>query len=219
MTYDVSACSLYLCTPDRPDLERFVSDCITGGIDIVQLREKHLEARQLIKRAKLVARVCKHFGVPFIMNDRPDIAIEVDADGVHVGQDDVPVHLVRELIGEEKIVGLSTHSLHEFTEAMKSQASYLSVGPIVETPTKPGRDGTGLAYVSKTHEIASQSELGRGRMPLFVTGGVTPDSIPEIAAHGASRFVVVRYLTQSTEPREAAHQLRAAVDKVLETRG
>src|ERR1700761_677410 len=101
---------LYLCTPDRPDLQHFVDACIRGGVDIVQLREKELDARPLLRRAALVLDVCRSHGVPFIMNDRPDLALEVNADGVHVGQDDAPPELARRILGHDAIVGLSTHA-------------------------------------------------------------------------------------------------------------
>jgi thiamine-phosphate pyrophosphorylase len=105
----IGDCHLYLCTPDRPDLARFVEACLAGGVDIVQLREKHLEAKPLLERARLVHSVCADRGVPFILNDRPDLVLEIEADGVHVGQDDAPVALARRLLGPDALIGLSTH--------------------------------------------------------------------------------------------------------------
>src|SRR5947208_12918388 len=101
---------LYLCTPDRPDLEDFIAACIGGGVDIVQLRDKQLDAKPLLERARLALRVCRGLGVPFILNDRPDLALEVGADGVHVGQDDAPPSLCRRILGPDAIVGYSTHA-------------------------------------------------------------------------------------------------------------
>ena len=136
---------LYLCTPDRPDLEQFVDACIAGGVDVVQLREKGLEARALLARARLVRRVCQHHGVPFILNDRPDLALEAEADGVHVGQDDAPPSLVRRILGPDAIVGLSTHAPNELDDALEEPlVDYLSAGPVTQTPTKPGRAAVGL---------------------------------------------------------------------------
>ena len=202
---------LYLCTSDRPDLEKFVDACITGGVDVVQLRDKDLEARPLLDRARLVRRVCQHHGVPFILNDRPDLALEVEADGVHVGQDDAPPALARRLLGPEAIVGLSTHAPGDLDAALDDPAvDYLSAGPVSPTPTKPGRPGTGLRYLTYVVE--------RAKVPWFVTGGVTPEAVPMMAAAGARRFVVVRWLTEAADPTDAAKALRAAINKALKVR-
>jgi thiamine-phosphate pyrophosphorylase len=139
---------LYLCTPDRGDLEQFAAACIEGGVDVVQLRDKHLEARPLLDRARALGAVCREHGVPFILNDRPDLALESGADGVHVGQDDAPVALARRILGPDAIVGLSTHSTEDLAAASEQDVTYLSAGPIEATPTKPGRPGVGLGYVS-----------------------------------------------------------------------
>jgi thiamine-phosphate pyrophosphorylase len=203
----IADCRLYLCTPDRPDLTAFVVACIAGGVDIVQLRDKELEARPLLARARQLRTVCSDHGVPFILNDRPDLALEVEADGVHVGQDDAPVALARRIMGADAIVGLSTHSPTDLDGALQTEASYLSAGPVEATPTKPGRPGTGLDYLT----LAS----AQARVPLFVTGGVTPEKVPALAAAGARHFVVVRYLTESDDPAAAARRLRAAIDKAV----
>jgi len=196
---------LYLCTPDRPDLEDFLAACIRGGVDLVQLREKELDARPLLRRATQARQVCAAAGVPFVLNDRPDLALECGADGVHVGQDDAPAALARRILGDDAIIGLSTHAPAEWDRALDEQADYLSAGPVNPTPTKPGRPGTGLGYL----RYARAGDRGR---PWFVTGGATPESIPAMAAAGARRFVVVRYLTGSEHPETAARRLRAAID-------
>jgi thiamine-phosphate pyrophosphorylase len=198
---------LYLCTPDRPDLAEFVEACVAGGVDIVQLRDKVLEAKPMLARARVVQRVCAAHGVPFILNDRPDLALELGADGVHVGQDDAPVALARRLLGDDAIIGLSTHSESDLTGALDEDVSYLSAGPVEMTPTKPGRPGTGLAYLS--------SATARAEVPVFVTGGVTPEKVPALAEAGARHFVVVRYLTESDDPRAAASRLRLAIDRAV----
>jgi thiamine-phosphate pyrophosphorylase len=195
--------NLYLCTADRPDLAQFVEACIAGGVDIVQLREKHLEAKPLLERARLIQAVCAERAVPFILNDRPDLALELGADGVHVGQDDAPVALARRLLGAEAIVGLSTHGPDDLA-GVPEGVSYISAGPVEATPTKPGRPATGLDYL----RLATQ----RSSVPVFVTGGVTPEKIPALAAAGARHFVVVRYLTESSQPERAARALREAID-------
>ncbi|MHB8669411.1 MAG: thiamine phosphate synthase [Acidimicrobiales bacterium] len=199
---------LYLCTPDRPDLEGFLEACLEGGVDLVQLREKHLEARPLLARARLARRVCASHGVPFILNDRPDLAMEAGADGVHVGQQDAPAGLARRLLGPDAIVGLSTHAPAELADAAQAPVDYVSAGPVVATPTKPARPGTGLGYLS--HAAA------RSAHPFFVTGGVAPDTVEAMAAAGARRFVVVRWLTESDDPAGAARTLRRAIERALE---
>ncbi len=204
---DLSERRLYLCTPDRPDLAAFLGACIEGGVDVVQLRDKELEARPLLSRAKLAAAVCRDHGVPFVLNDRPDLALEVGADGVHVGQDDAPVSLARRILGPEAIVGLSTHRPADLEDAAGQEVTYISAGPVEATPTKPGRAGTGLGYVTRANAFSS--------VPVFVTGGVTPEKIGALTGAGVRHFVVVRYLTQAPDARSAARALRAAIDRAL----
>jgi thiamine-phosphate pyrophosphorylase len=198
---------LYLCTPDRSDLSTFLEACLRGGVDLVQLREKHLEARPLIARARLAALVCGDHGVPFILNDRPDLALEAGADGVHVGQEDAPPALARRILGREGVVGLSTHAPAELQAAGREPVDYLSAGPVNPTPTKPGRRGTGLGYL---REAAT-----RATVPWFVTGGVTPETVPAMAEAGATRFVVVRWLTEAADPESSARALAAAIEAAV----
>ncbi len=196
--------SLYLCTQSREDLSWFLTQCIKGGVDIVQLREKHLEDKKLLDQAKLCAKICKEFGVPFIVNDRPDIALLSGADGVHLGQDDLSPSLARQILGPNAMIGLSTHAREELDSSLDQPVDYISVGPIFETPTKPGRKGTGIGYL----DYASS----RANKPFYVTGGVTPQILPELYAHGARKFVVVRYLTTSVNPYDFARKLRDTLD-------
>lgn len=212
---------LYLCTPDRPDLEAFVEACIVGGVDLVQLREKHLVDRQLVQRATLVQRVCRRHGVPFILNDRPNLAAAIGADGVHVGQDDVSPVEARRTVGPEAIVGLSTHAVAELERAIgeipddgggegpgPAPVEYLSAGPVVPTPTKPGRPGTGLDYVRQA--------VARSPWPVWVTGGADPTTVGTMADAGARHFVVVRWLTEADDPRTHARELRRAIDEAVD---
>lgn len=206
---------LYLCTPDRADLGEFLTACITGGVDVVQLREKQLDARPLLARAMLAREVCLELGVPFILNDRPDLALASEAAGVHVGQDDAPPRIARRILGRHAIVGLSTHAPAEWDAATTgpvadADVDYLSAGPVSPTPTKPGRPGTGLAYLEY---VAASEDGGPKSLPWFVTGGVTPETVPDMAAAGARRFVVVRYLTESEDPERSAGQLREVIDR------
>jgi len=187
----IADCRLYLCTPDRPDLAGFVAACIAGGVDIVQLREKRLEAGPLLERARVVRDVCTSAGVPFILNDRPDLALGVEADGVHVGQDDAPVDLARRILGPDRIVGLSTHGEDDLTGALGADVSYISAGPVEATPTKPGRASTGLGYLrlarlrhGRGHPGAG-SGPGRGRRPAL-RGGAIPDRSLGSVGRGAA---------------------------------
>jgi thiamine-phosphate pyrophosphorylase len=200
---------LYLCTPDRPDLATFLEACLRGGVDVVQLREKQLEARPLLARARVAGRVCRDHGVPFVLNDRPDLALEAGAHGVHVGQDDAPPALARRILGPGALVGLSTHAPAELEAAAREPVDYLSAGPVNPTPTKPGRPGTGIDYLREA--------AVRATVPWFVTGGVTPETVPAMAAAGASRFVVVRWLTTAADPEGAARALTAAIDAAVES--
>ncbi len=199
---------LYLCTPDRDDLFDFVESCIEGGVDVVQLREKEASARCIVERGRRLALLCNRFGVPFLINDRPDLALEAGADGVHVGQDDVSPELARRVLGDDAVIGLSTHAPDEVMASRLEPVDYVSAGPVVTTPTKPGRPATGIDYIAHAVREASR--------PVFVTGGVTPDTVFELAAAGARHFVVVRYLTEADDPRRAARLLRDAIDSALE---
>jgi thiamine-phosphate pyrophosphorylase len=195
---------LYLCTPDRPDLADFVRACIAGGVDVVQLRDKVLDARPILARAAVAQAACAEAGVPFILNDRPDLALELGADGVHVGQDDAPPALARRILGPDAIVGFSTHAPAELDAAADEPVDYVSTGPVNETPTKLGRPGTGLDYL--------RYAAATTRHPFFVTGGVTPETLPPMLEAGARRFVVVRNLTEAVDPEGNARALRRLID-------
>lgn len=198
---------LYLCTGDRPDLARFLAAAIRGGVDVVQLREKELSDRSLVERARLAAPVCRDLGVPFVLNDRADLALESEADGVHVGQDDAAPATVRRILGPTAIVGRSTHAPAELDASAAEPVDYVSAGPVAPTPTKPGRAGTGLGYLEYAATTATR--------PWFVTGGVTPDTVPAMVAAGARRFVVVRWVTGAVDPEAAAGVLRATIDEEI----
>jgi thiamine-phosphate pyrophosphorylase len=200
---------LYLCVGCRRDMATFLPAVLRGGVDLVQLREKDLDDDAKVDAARIMVPICRDFGVPFVMNDSPELALHVDADGVHVGQDDVSVAQCREILGGAAIVGLSTHARDEFDHALDQSATYFSAGPLVATPTKPGREGTGIAYAL---ECASRSDR-----PVFVTGGVTQDNIGSLVVAGLRHFVVVRALTESSDPQATARHLRRALDDALST--
>ena len=208
---------LYLCSPDRPDLERFVEACIEGGVDMVQLREKHLAGGRLAERAAVVQRVCADYNVPFILNDEPVLAASIGADGVHVGQDDMDPVAARQVVGHQAILGLSTHALRDLDVAVGGEAAgplpvdYTSAGPVSPTPTKPGRPGTGLEFV--------RAAARRAPWTVWVTGGVDPTTVGPILAAGARHFVVVRWLTEASDPKASARALRKIIDDAIDRSG
>jgi thiamine-phosphate pyrophosphorylase len=205
--FDLASRRLYLCVGARGDMADFLPAVLRGGVDIVQLREKDLGPAEQLAAAQVMLPICRDFDVPFVMNDSPELAADAGADGVHVGQDDVSVAHCREVLGDEAIVGLSTHSTAEFGAALPQPTSYFSAGPIEPTPTKLGRPGTGLDYA-----VESQA---RTEKPVFVTGGVNEFNVPALVVAGLRHFVVVRALTEAPEPEAAARRLRSALDDAL----
>ena len=205
--YGLADRHLYLCVAHRDDLAAFLPAVLRGGVDVVQLREKDLGHDVQIADARIMLSICREFDVPFIMNDSPELALAVGAYGVHVGQEDVSVSHCRDVLGPEAVVGLSTHSTSEFDGALDQTATYFSAGPIVATPTKPGREGTGISYA-----IASQARSDR---PVFVTGGVNAQNVAELVGAGLRHFVVVRALTEASDPEAAARRIREVLDEAL----
>jgi len=207
--FDLATRHLYLCVGVRDDMEDFLPAVLRGGVDVVQLREKALPASAQLKQARLMKTICRAFDVPFIVNDEPELALDVGADGVHVGQDDASVERCRALLGPTAIVGLSTHSVEEFDAALDQDATYFSAGPIVPTPTKVGRTGTGVAYAT--------SSQARSSRPVFVTGGVNATNVASLVTAGLRHFVVVRALTESDSPERHTRELRRALERALST--
>lgn len=205
--YELTNRHLYLCVGVREDIDDFLPAVISGGVDVVQLREKNLPDHDRLKAARRMVAICRDLGVPFVMNDSPRLALDCGADGVHVGQDDDSVAHCRELLGEAAIIGLSTHATDEFERALLGDATYLSAGPIVATPTKLGRPGTGVDYA-----LACQARSDR---PVFVTGGVSAATVGDLVRTGLRHFVVVRAITEAASPGDAARELRRALDDAL----
>ncbi len=201
---------LYLCVGARDDVARLVRAALDGGVDVVQLRDKSTDRSRQLVAGRLLADLCRDAGVPFIVNDDPTLAADLEADGVHVGQDDVPVERCRAVLGDQAIVGLSTHAPAELARARGLDATYLSAGPIVPTPTKPGRAGTGVAYAVEATRTAGR--------PVFVTGGVGPHNVADLVAAGMERFVVVRAVVEAADPRRAAAAVRQRLDEALAAR-
>lgn len=190
---------LYLVCGDQPD--EFLQAALRGGVDMVQLRMKDAGAQEILAAASRFATICRAHRVPFILNDRPDLVESAGADGVHVGQDDIPVPDARRLVGPERIVGLSTHTEQEVDSA--SGVDYIAVGPVYATPTKPGRPAVGLELV--------RYAASRATVPFFAIGGLDVGNVPAVRAAGASRIAVVRAITEATNPESAARELRAEV--------
>lgn len=195
----------FICSAQMPDAElsELVSEAIAGGVSIVQLRDHETADRRILTVAKLLRSVTAKAGALFLINDRADIAMASGADGVHVGQDDLGPQVVRELVGPEMLIGLSTHSESEIDAAQTSGADYIGVGPVHETPTKQGRPGTGLNLVSYAAEV---SEL-----PFFAIGGIDTERAGAVAEAGSSRIAVVRAIENAANPRMTASALLAAL--------
>jgi thiamine-phosphate pyrophosphorylase len=196
-------CRLYLCTPDRPDLAAFLEQVLQGGVDIVQLREKNLEARRELALLEVVAEACERHGALWSVNDRADVAHASGASVLHLGQDDLPVPHARAIVGPEVLIGRSTHDEEQVDAAAREPGvDYFCVGPTWPTPTKPGRAAPGLALTS----YAAASGTAR---PWFAIGGIDADNLDSVLDAGATRVVVVRALTEAQDPRAAAEALRA----------
>ncbi|HWT89684.1 MAG TPA: thiamine phosphate synthase [Solirubrobacterales bacterium] len=195
---------LYFVCEARPqtDLETLLRAALTGGADIVQLREKELGRAEIERAAGTFRRIADTFSALFIVNDDPELARACDADGVHVGQDDVSAEEARELLGPDAIVGLSTHSEEQIAASAERPVDYISVGPIWETPTKEGRPGVGLDLVSHAAQRAPH--------PFFAIGGIDTGNAEEVVRAGAERLCVVRALRDSADPEAAATALRQA---------
>ena len=201
--FSISTRHLYLCVGIRSDVREFLPAVLRGGVDIVQLREKQAPDEEQIRVGTLMREICHEFGVPFIMNDSAELALATRADGVHVGQDDESVTHCRALLGDEAIIGISTHADEEFDAALPLPVTYRSAGPIVATPTKAGRTPTGVEYPVRCVHKSSD--------PVFVTGGVDVATLPGLVAAGLRHFVVVRALTESTTPEATARALHEAM--------
>jgi thiamine-phosphate pyrophosphorylase len=199
---------LYFVTDVRPGLEELLAAALAGGVDMVQLRDKSASDDELVRAAAVFRRLCDEHGALFWLNDRPDLVEVCDADGVHVGQGDMPVAEARRAAGgADVLVGLSTHSPSQIDAAVAAgEADELSVGPVWETPTKSGRPAAGLDYVRHAARVA-------GSRPWFAIGGIDLDNVREVIAAGASRVVVVRAIRDAPDPRVAAAALREALEE------
>jgi thiamine-phosphate pyrophosphorylase len=197
---------LYFVSEARPsggDPESLLRSALSGGVGMIELRDREEAPEMFDRSARTFRRLADTFGALFIVNDDPHLARRLDADGVHVGQDDMPPAEAREILGPEAVIGLSTHSREQIEAAHDEPVDYISVGPIWETPTKKGRPATGLELISAAAEIAT--------LPWFAIGGISPDNAGEVVAAGAERLCVVRAIRDAPDPRVAAKELVAAL--------
>jgi thiamine-phosphate pyrophosphorylase len=212
----LATASLYLCTDarrERGDLAEFADAALAGGVDIIQLRDKGspgehqfgpLEARDELAALEVLADAARRHDALLAVNDRADIALAAGADVLHLGQDDLPLGVARDILGAGPLIGRSTHDLTQVNGAVDEDVDYFCVGPCWPTPTKPGRPAPGLDLVRATAELATDK-------PWFAIGGIDQQRLPEVISAGARRIVVVRAITGADDPRAAADQLKAAL--------
>jgi thiamine-phosphate pyrophosphorylase len=181
-----------------------VAPALRGGVDIVQLRDKDAPDAVVVEVGRELRDLCRAHGALFVVNDRPELALAAGADCVHLGQDDAAVEDVRREVGDRLAIGLSTHSPEQIAAAAESSADYFVVGPVHETPTKPGRPAVGLELVRHAAAMASK--------PWFAIGGIDPANVSEVAAAGARRVVVVRAIRDAPDPEASARALSAALE-------
>ena len=197
---------LYLVAPGEFPVDVLAS-VIDAGVDLVQLRMKEADVSEILEVGDAWGRVCAEADVPLVINDRPDVALALGADGVHLGQDDLPPAVARRILGPDAIIGRSTHSVgdieHGAREYEEGCADYIAVGPIHETPTAPGKPGVGLELVRHAAETVV--------FPWFGIGGIDPTNVGGVVDAGATRIVVVRAITLANDPVQAVTTLRSAL--------
>ena len=197
----LAAARLYLCTDGRRargDLAEFLDAVLAGGVDIIQLREKGLEAREELALLEVFADACRKHGRLLAVNDRADIALAAGADVLHLGQDDLPVPAARRILGPAPLIGRSSHSPAQAgLAAAEEGVDYFCAGPVWTTPTKPGRPATGLGLISHVASLRSERSW-------FAIGGISFERLDDVLAAGATRVVVVRAITEADDPGAAA---------------
>lgn len=198
----LAAARLYLVCGELED-DR-LDAALLGGVQLVQLRMKAVAPDAIVDVSRRYAAICSRHGAPFILNDHPELVDEAGADGVHLGQDDMPVGRARELLGPKRIVGLSTHDMDQVDAAHRMGVDYIGVGPVNVTPTKPGRPAVGTELVS--------AAARRAELPFFAIGGIDTSNVEVVLRAGARRVAVVRAIAQADDPQVAARDLRAALD-------
>ncbi|NIR48655.1 thiamine phosphate synthase [candidate division KSB1 bacterium] len=184
-------------------IQYLAEEVIRGGAGIIQLRNKSSHINEFYQDGAAIKEVTAHFGVPLIVNDRLDIALAVDADGVHLGQDDLPHNVARHLIGENKILGISVHNLDEFKRSIDAEPDYLGVGAIYPTNTKD-EPQMGMEMVE---ELRAETEL-----PLVAIGGLTPENLAPVIRAGADGVAVISALLNAEDVRSRAHEFVQSIN-------
>jgi thiamine-phosphate pyrophosphorylase len=196
---------LYVLLDGRPTMEDFLQlarEVTAAGVDVVQLRDKHLDDRRLLERARALAEIARAAGCLFILNDRPDLAVLAGADGVHVGQEELSVKDARSIVGPRRLVGVSTHSIEQARQAVLDGADYLGAGPTFPSGTKQFESFPGLDYL---REVACEI-----RLPAFAIGGITAENLPQVLQTGIGRVAVSGAVAAAADPVQAVRELRAA---------
>lgn len=213
-----TAARLYLCTDarkDRGDFEEFIDAAFAGGVDIIQLRDKALEAAEELELLEVLHAAARRHGRLWAVNDRADIASLSGAPVLHVGQKDLPLPSARSFVGSGTVIGLSTHTPEQIDSAIAASSGpggldYFCVGPVWSTPTKPGRSAVGLElvnYAAGAMRAADRQTAGGALLPWFAIGGIDLGNVEQVVAAGASRIVVVRAITEADDPTAAAKSL------------
>ena len=194
-------CILDLGYVPEENAETVTASLLAGGAHLLQLRAKGKDLATIERVARRLLPLCRAAGVPFILNDFPVLAAALDADGVHIGQDDGPLAAAREIVGPGKIIGRSTHSLDQASAALAEGFDCIGFGPLFPTPTKAGRPAIGL------HEIAAMEREVGSKIPAFCIGGITRETLPQVLAAGARRVVIVSDLLTSSNVQDATREV------------
>lgn len=201
---------LYAVTPepaDTPNLLEKVDALLGGGVDAIQLRSRKLTDRAIVALAKEIKARCQKTGALFLVNNRVDIALAVDADGLHIGHEDLPISFVRGLLGHRKIVGMSTHAVPEGIQAQRDGADYVSCGPVWATPTKPEYTEVGLGLIGLYNAAL--------RVPFVAIGGVDRTNIDQVIAAGAKTVAVVRAFFDAKDPKNLAQEFKRKLNNAV----
>ena len=197
----LKAARLYLVTSPSENLVAIVEAALKGGLTLVQYRDKNTDDLIRFQNAQKLCQLCHDYGALFLINDRVDLALAVNADGIHLGQQDLPIAIARQILGPNRIIGRSTTNPQEMAKAIAEGADYIGVGPVYETPTKVGKAAAGLDYVTYAAENSP--------VPWFAIGGIDQANLQDVLKAGAKQVAVVREIMQSPNPAEATQDLLA----------
>lgn len=201
---------LYLVTSPHGNLFEVVEAALEGGLHLVQYRDKETDDSVRLYNAQKLRDLCSQYGALFLINDRVDLALAVNADGIHLGQQDMPIALARQLLGSQKIIGRSTTNPEEMQKAIAEGADYVGVGPVFETPTKPGKKAAGFEYVRYAAENCP--------IPWFAIGGIDTNNIGEVLNAKAERVAVVRAIMEAEQPTLVTQYFLAQLNRIQNLR-